>query len=78
MYTRQQILHEIERALEMEEGTLVAQVELSGLKNWDSLAVIDFIAMMDSKFSTRVSHITISNCITVNDLCNLLGAKLSD
>lgn len=58
-------------------GSLNGSEELQTLENWDSLAVVVFLAQADKDFSVNLSHDDISSCRTVNDLSSLLDRKAS-
>jgi acyl carrier protein len=62
--------------LEASPGTVHGLDELAALESWDSLAVMSFIAMADSKYGVSFSAKAITACRTVDDLAALVEANL--
>ncbi|HBY55531.1 MAG TPA: hypothetical protein DEG23_01780 [Coxiellaceae bacterium] len=58
--------------LEIESGTIKGNEELIFIDNWDSLAVLGFIALADKKFGKILKPDDISRAKTVRDLINLI------
>jgi acyl carrier protein len=67
----------IDELLERDPGTTKPDETLASIPNWDSLAVIGFIALIDQHFGASVPGSKIAACVTVTDLGNLLGDKVS-
>jgi acyl carrier protein len=69
----------LEQLLEAPPGTIRAETQLSAIDEWDSMAVIGFIAMADADYGVVVSPQRLSTCNTVADLATLIaetaGAK---
>lgn len=57
----------LEEIMELEEGTLTAEMELKELDEWDSIAAISYIALLDEKFNRSISASTINSFQTVKD-----------
>jgi acyl carrier protein len=70
-------LREIELALELPAGSLSGNEQLADLPEWDSLAVISFIALVDEKLGLPVDGEQLANARTVGDLLALVGEKLA-
>ncbi len=70
--SREEFLRTLERMLEQDPYTLDGAAELAGL-GWDSLAVMNFIALMDQQLGVLVAPGDIAGCRTVNDLMALAG-----
>ena len=64
---------ELEQMLELQKGTLRGDQSLSDMAEWDSLAVISFIALADSKYSVILQGKSVEACKTVDDLALLIG-----
>ena len=62
--------------LECEASEVTGASVLKDLPNWDSLAVLSFVAMVDSQLGTTVKGTDLVKCLTVNDLAALLPGKL--
>ena len=70
---RIQFLGLMDELLELDTGTLRGNESLEGLENWNSLAVIGFMALANEHNGIIVSPRSISQCKTVNDLIDLVG-----
>ncbi len=46
---------------------------LTDLPQWDSLAALGVIVMFDVEYGKTITGEDLKNCITLNDLHNLLG-----
>ncbi len=67
----------IDELLENQPGTIAGNEILTQFSNWDSLAVIGFIALLDQHFSVSIPAAKIIECKTVADLADLVADKLS-
>jgi acyl carrier protein len=74
---RKEFIEKIEDIIEVEPGDLTGEEELADLEDWDSLAVMGFIAMVDTNFGMTIEAAKIGECKTVNDLLALVQDKLS-
>lgn len=63
----------LDETLELDAGTLKGDETLESLDNWDSLAVISFIAMVDEKLNLVVSGAKLAEARTVADLLAVAG-----
>lgn len=70
--TEKEKLSMLEDLLEMEEGTLCKEQELSELAEWDSVNRLSFIVMLDNEFGKEVSGEMIIGLAKVEDLLNLM------
>lgn len=70
---KQQFLEMLTEILEADAGTIKGDEDLENLENWDSLAVITFIAAVDEKMNFVVSGEQLSKAKTVADLMALVG-----
>ena len=61
------------QVLEVPKGTLSGGESLSDLEAWDSLAILNFMALVDARFGITLSPDTILACQTVRDLAILLN-----
>jgi acyl carrier protein len=71
MITPDQLYAELEPILELPPGFLKGDELLENL-NWDSMAVVMFIAIADSKFGVTVSVSDIRDATTVRELYETL------
>ena len=58
----------IEEVLDVEEGSLKPETELADVDEWDSIAALSLIVMLDEKFEKTVSGAQIKALETVNDI----------
>ena len=75
--TRREFVRDLERQLEMPEGTLDGNPRLNEIGGWDSLAVVLFIAMANEKAGVILSGDDVGNSKTLDDLLALLGSQLT-
>lgn len=64
----------LEEMMELEAGTLKADTVLSDIEEWDSIALISFIALMDDEFDKVIKGSVIKQAKTVADLMALMEA----
>lgn len=64
----------LEEMMELEAGTLKADTVLSDIEEWDSIALISFIALMDDEFDKVIKGSVIKQAKTVSDLMALMEA----
>jgi acyl carrier protein len=61
----------LDEMLELDAGTLTGTERLDDLENWDSLAVISFIALVDEHFNILIESDKLSAAETAGDLLAL-------
>ncbi len=61
----------LDEMLELDPGTLVGTERLEDLENWDSLAVISFIALVDEHFDRLIESEKLAKAETSGDLYRL-------
>lgn len=66
----------LDEMLELDPGTLTGGEALEELENWDSLAVISFIALVDEKLGLVVEGEKLVKAKTVADLLSLAGVAV--
>lgn len=71
----QEFLTHLENAIDAEPGSIAPDATLRSIVEWDSLAVVAFIAMVDSTYGKKVSPAVLKDCKTVNDLMQLVAAS---
>jgi acyl carrier protein len=76
--TRAEFLRELEGVLELPAETLQGDEEMGELEGWDSLGLMSFIAMADSKLGVSPPAEQIAQAKTVGDLMALLGDRVSE
>jgi acyl carrier protein len=68
MMTREKKIAMLEEMMELDQGTLTPETKLSALAEWDSIAVISLIALMDDEFGKIVKGSQIREFGTVADV----------
>ncbi|MBK8091136.1 MAG: acyl carrier protein [Verrucomicrobiaceae bacterium] len=63
----------LESAIDSPVGSISAGQALSDILEWDSLAVVSFIALADAKYGKKVSPAALKDCKTVDDLAALVA-----
>jgi acyl carrier protein len=66
----------LDDALDLPQGTLIGTEALSDIPEWDSLAVISFIALVDEQFNIILEGEKLAEAKTVADLLALLHGHL--
>lgn len=59
--------------LDMDQSEFSLDTVLAELDNWDSVAMLAFMAMMDERFGKTVKGADIRNFRTVQDAINFMG-----
>ncbi len=62
----------IAEVLDVEVETLTPETELGSMDEWDSIALISFIAMMDDEFHKEIKGGILKEQKTVADLMKLM------
>jgi len=75
--TKQEFFKELEEVLEVDAGSITGDELLKDLPEWDSLAVLSFIAMVNEKLDVNLSADRLAKAKNVGDLILLLGNKIS-
>jgi acyl carrier protein len=70
--TRVEVYGKLEEVLDLAPGTLKGDMALKELEQWDSVAVVSFIAMADSDFGVILPPKSIAQCRVVDDLADLI------
>ena len=69
--TRDEFLSSMDRLVELPPGTLRGPEKLDELEQWDSVALMEFIALANSYNGANLSPKDIARCQTVADLLAL-------
>ena len=75
--TRTQFLSYYEKLWEIPPGTLKPENRIDELSDWDSLAVLNTIVLMDRELGINVTGVQLVECRTLGDILNLAGEQLS-
>ena len=66
-------LAKLEEMLEMDEGTLKAESNLEDIENWDSMAKLSLIVLMDDEFGKTLKSEDIKAFKTIQDILDFMG-----
>jgi acyl carrier protein len=67
------LLRKLDEIFELEPGTLKGEEQLIDIERWDSITVIEFLAMVGENYDdVEISPKQIPTCRTVNDLIGLV------
>ncbi len=69
---KQKKLAILEDMFEMDEGTLKEETRLDDLDEWDSLAKLSLIVLMDDEFEKKLSGLEIKEFVTIGDILNYM------
>lgn len=61
----------MDQLLNMPAGSVQIHQELTALKNWDSLTILEFIVMADTDYGSDLQPAAIAACKTVDELAQL-------
>jgi hypothetical protein len=73
--TRENLLAQLERIVEVAPGTLQGSEELGALPGWDSLTQLTFIVRAERATGVRALAAHVAECRSVNDLLGLFEPK---
>lgn len=60
--------------LDLEPEDLQPEMKLDELEEWDSVAALSFIAMMDEEFEKEVKSAEIKQFVTIQDAMDIMKA----
>lgn len=63
----------LEDMLELDGGTLKAETELASIDEYDSMAKLSLIVLMDDEFSKKLTGEQIREFNTVQDILDFMG-----
>ena len=76
MSTLEDFIENFENTVEgIEPGSLNAKTVFGSLKQWDSLAVLMFIDMVDAEYDVRLNSRQMKEAETLEDLYGLISNK---
>lgn len=71
--TQEEKLALLEEMLELDNGSLTAEMELSSIDEYDSMAKLSLIVLMDDEFNKKLSGEQIREFKTVADILTFMG-----
>ena len=63
----------LEEMLDVDAGTLKPETVLESLEEWDSMAKLSLIVLMDDEFGKKLASAEIKGFETVGDILNFMG-----
>lgn len=75
--TKSDFLAHLDEIMDQEVGTLKGEEALKDLPKWDSMTVVQFIALADEEFNFAVPSSKLLACKSINDLSDLLGSNIT-
>lgn len=71
--TEKEKIAKLEDMMELDEGILTPETRLTDLEEWDSIAVISFIALVDEEFDKIIKVEQIEEFQTIADALAVMG-----
>ena len=71
--TKEEKIALLEDMLELDGGTLTPEIELSSIDEYDSMAKLSLIVMMDDEFGKKLTGEKIRDFKTVQDILDFMG-----
>lgn len=68
------LVRSVERICELPEGSLAPTTAIKSIEGWDSLRVVELVALLDSDFGVNVEYQKLTECKTLSDLMSLIGS----
>ena len=72
--TKEQKMELIAEIVDMEPSDLTPETTFASLEDWDSVAVLSFIAMMDEEFGKEIKGAEIKKFVTIQDALDIMEA----
>jgi acyl carrier protein len=63
----------LEEMLELEEGELKEEMKLEEIEDWNSMAKLSLIVLMDDEFGKELTGDQIRGFITIKDILDYMG-----
>ena len=74
---KESFYRKMETLLAMGPGSVQGRQELTMLKSWDSLTILEFMVMVDNDYKSDVQPADIAACKTVDSLAELIFTNSS-
>ena len=62
----------LEDLFEVDEGTLTPEMELGELDEWDSMAALSLIVMIDEECGKRINGDDVKKFVTIRDIMDIM------
>jgi len=70
-------LQKLDEVMNLPKGTIKGDESLQSLMGWDSVALLNFIGLLDEELKVRVTGNQVIQCKTVGELVALAGDKIA-
>jgi len=67
-----EVVEMLSQAMELPEGTLKGNEMLAEIEAWDSLALLNFLALVDTNYGITLSPDTLLKCESIGDIDALI------
>ena len=71
--TKEEKIALLEDMLEVDEGTLNDETVLNDLEEWDSMAALSLIVLLDEEFEKKITGQEIRKFVTIKDILDFIG-----
>jgi len=68
----------LDNLMDLPAGSLRGEDSLEELEGWDSMAAMDFLALVDESFGCTLSPQRLAECRIVDDLVSAVGDRISE
>jgi len=72
---RSEVIPELENVLGLEAGTIKEEANIVDVPQWDSMAILSFIAFVEDQFDLVLEGDQIAEVKTFKELFDLIGDK---
>jgi acyl carrier protein len=72
---RSEVIPELENVLGLEVGTIKEEANIADVPQWDSMAILSFIAFVEDQFNLVLEGDQIAKVKTFKELFDLIGDK---
>ena len=69
------VLEMLARAMELPNGQLTGREQLSEIEAWDSLALLNFMALVDTNRGITLSADKLLRCESISDVATLIESS---
>jgi len=74
---KETFLQRLDEVMNLPKGTIKGNEPLQSLMGWDSVALLNFIGLLDEELKVRVTGNQVIQCKTVGELVALAGDKIA-
>ena len=72
---RSEVIPELENVLGLEVGTIMEEANIVDVPQWDSMAILSFIAFVEDQFDLVLEGDQVAEVKTFKELFDLVGDK---